>query len=78
MADGEYWFELVVAFRPRDLARVNRVFRDLLGTAGESEGTVQAKFYLSARTVSRLRQQAARRGRTQSDLVEEALRRALA
>src|SRR5882672_6884665 len=77
LPSGEYWFDLAIAFNPRDTAKVNRVFVDVLGKPQKRE-TVQAKFYLTPETFERLRKRAAARGVAQSTLVEEALHRALA
>ena len=63
----------------RDMAKVNRVFAELLSPQRtRRRQTVQAKFYLSAETYHRLRKEAAGRGVKQSALVEEALQSALA
>ena len=79
LPSGEYWFELAMGFNARDMARVNRVFAELLAPGrGPKRQTVQAKFYLSAETYERLRREAAERGVKQSTLVEEALQSALA
>ena len=79
LPSGEYWFDLAMGFGAKDMARVNRVFRELLGVgARKRRETVQAKFYLSPRTYERLRKRAARSGIPQSKLVEEALQSALA
>jgi len=76
---GEYWFDLAMAFNRRDQAKVNRIFAELLSQKrGAQRQTVQAKFYLSAKTYGRLRKEAAARGVKQSTLVEEALQTALA
>jgi hypothetical protein len=76
---GEYWFDLAMGFNERDMAKVNRVFAELLTPAsGQRRHTVQAKFYLSVDTYERLRREAAERGVKQSALVEEALQSALA
>jgi hypothetical protein len=79
LPSGEYWFDLAMGFNARDMAKVNRVFAELLTPAsGVRRQTVQAKFYLSAETYERLRREAAERGVKQSALVEEALQSALA
>jgi len=79
LPSGEYWFDLAMGFNTRDMAKVNRVFAELLSPGrGRRHQTVQAKFYLSAETYERLRRQAAERGIKQSALVEEALETALA
>jgi hypothetical protein len=79
LPNGECWFELAMSFNARDMARVNRIFADILSAAGRRRHqTVQAKFYLSTETYERLRKQAAERGIKQSALVEEALQTALA
>jgi N-glycosylase/DNA lyase len=79
LPSGEYWFDLALAFNARDMAKVNRVFAELLSQGrGKRRQTVQAKFYLSAETYERLRKEAAERGVKQSTLVEEALQSALA
>lgn len=79
LPSGEYWFDLAMAFNPRDMAKANRVFAEFLPSGGRKRRqTVQAKFYLSQETYERLRRQAAHRGVRQSALVEEALRSALA
>src|SRR5207244_10774272 len=75
---GEYWFDLGMAFHPKDLAKVNRAFADFLGKPGRKRETVQAKFYLTPKTYERLRKRAADRGVAQSALVEEALESTLA
>jgi hypothetical protein len=77
LPDGEYWFDLGMAFNPKDLVKVNRAFAELLGKPGRKRETVQAKFYLSPTTYERLRKRAADRGVAQSTLVEEALESAL-
>ena len=79
LTSGEYWFDLAMGFNERDMAKVNRVFAELLTPAsGPRRHTVQAKFYLSAETYERLRREAAERGVKQSALVEEVLQSALA
>lgn len=79
LPSGEYWFDLAMNFNVRDMAKVNRVFAELLSPGpGRRHQTVQAKFYLSAETYERLRKEAAGRGVKQSALVEEALQSALA
>lgn len=79
LPSGEYWFDLAMGFNARDMAKVNRVFGELLSPGrGRRHQTVQAKFYLSAETYERLRKEAAERGVKQSALVEEALQSALA
>jgi len=77
LPSGEYWFDLAMAFNPRDLAKVNRVFAQVLAEAPARRETVQAKFYLTPETYKRLRKSAADRGVTQSTLVEEALQSSL-
>ena len=78
LPSGEYWFDLGMGFNARDMAKVNRVFAELLSSRrAERRRTVQAKFYLSAKTYERLRKEAADRGVKQSALVEEALQIAL-
>ena len=77
LPSGEYWFDLAMGFNARDMAKVNRVFAELLSGRGRPSPTVQAKFYLSAETYGRLRKEAAERGIKQSALVEEALQNAL-
>ena len=79
LPSGEYWFDLAMAFNPKDMAKVNRVFADLLTPdKGRKRHTVQAKFYLSEETYARLRKVAAHRRVRQSTLVEDALLSALA
>jgi len=79
LPSGEYWFDLAVGFNARDMAKLNRVFAELLSQPGaRRRPTVQAKFYLSANTYERLRKEAAERGVKQSALVEAALQSALA
>lgn len=79
LPSGEYWFDLAMGFNERDMAKVNRVFAELLTpVSGPGQRRVQAKFYLSAETYERLRREAAERGVKQSALVEEALQSALA
>ncbi len=79
LPSGEYWFDLAMAFNPKDMVRVNQILADLLKTEGAGKRrTVQAKFYLSEATYARLRTVAARRRVRQSTLVEEALASALA
>jgi hypothetical protein len=78
LPSGEYWFDLAMGFNARDMAKVNRVFTELLTPGkGKPRPTVQAKFYLSKETYARLRKQAAARGIKQSALVEKALQSAL-
>lgn len=78
LPNGEYWFDLAMTFNARDMAKVNRIFAELLSEGPRRRRqTVQAKFYLSAETYERLRKQAAERGLKQSALVEEALQAAL-
>jgi hypothetical protein len=61
-ASGEYWFDLAMGFNVRDMAKVNRVFVELLSPGrARRHQTVQAKFYLSAETYERLRKEAAER-----------------
>ena len=78
LPSGEYWFELGMAFNSKDLAKVNRVFAELLEEAAARRETVQAKFYLTQETYKRLKRSAADRGITQSTFVEQALQSALA
>ena len=79
LPSGEYWFNLAMNFNGRDMAKVNRVFVELLSPGrGRRHQTVQAKFYLSSDTYERLRREAAGRGVKQSALVEEMLQSALA
>ena len=79
LPSGEYWFDLAMAFNPKDMGKVNRILAEHLGPASRKRReTVQAKFYLSQETYARLRQRAAARGLAQSALVEEALQAALA
>jgi len=79
LPSGEYWFDLVLGFNARDMAKVNRAFAEVLGTAARARRpAVQAKFYLKPETVERLRKKAAHKGVPQSKLVEEALESALA
>jgi len=74
LPSGEYWFDLVLGFNGRDMAKVNRVFAKVLGTAARARRpAVQAKFYLKPETVERLKKKAAREGVPQSQLVEQAL-----
>ena len=50
LPSGEYWFDLAMAFNQRDMAKVNRVFAELLSPALDPRRhTVQAKFYLFSR-----------------------------
>lgn len=77
LPSGEYWFDLAMAFNARDMAKVNRVFAELLPQRQRAR-TVQAKFYLTKEVCERLRKQAAKRGVKQSALVEEALQSVLA
>ena len=79
LPSGEYWFDLAMGFNVRDMAKVNRVFAELLSPGiSPRRQTVQAKFYLSAETYQRVRKEAAERGVKQSALVEEVLQSALA
>lgn len=79
LPSGEYWFDLAVGFNARDMAKLNRVFAELLSPpSSQKRPTVQAKFYLSANTYDRLRKEAAERGVKQSTLVEQALQTAFA
>ena len=79
LPSGEYWFDLALGFNAKDMAKVNRVFAQVLGTgAGARRPAVQAKFYLKPETVERLKKKAAHEGVPQSRLVEEALESALA
>jgi len=78
LPSGEYWFDLAMGFNSRDMAKVNRVFAEMLSPRkSKRRMTVQAKFYLSQETYDRLRRRAAERGVKQSALVEEALQSAL-
>lgn len=79
LPSGEYWFDLAMTFNARDMAKVNRVFAELLPRGHRARRhTVQAKFYLTQEVFERLRKQAAKRGVKQSTLVEEALQSVLA
>ena len=79
LPNGEYWFDLALGFNAKDMAKVNRVFHELLGPSPRARRpAVQAKFYLKAETVERLKRRAAREGVPQSKLVEQALESALA
>lgn len=79
LTSGEYWFDLALGFNAKDMAKVNRVFTEVLGAgAGARRPAVQAKFYLRPETIERLKKRAARQGVAQSKLVEEALESALA
>jgi predicted transcriptional regulator len=74
LKSGEYWFDLALGFNAKDMAQVNRVFTEVLGTGARAlRPAVQAKFYLKPETVERLKKKAARQGVAQSTLVEEAL-----
>ena len=45
LPSGEYWFDLAMAFNARDMAKVNRVFADLLSPErSKRRQTVQGKF----------------------------------
>ena len=78
LPSGEYWFDLAVGFNAKDMAKVNRVFAELLTPSKDQRTqTVQAKFYLSQQTYDRLRKLAAQRGVRQSTLFEKALQNAL-
>ena len=49
LPSGECWFDLAIGFNEWDMAKVNRVFAELLTPAlGARRHTVQAKFCLSA------------------------------
>ena len=79
LTSGEYWFDLALGFNAKDMAKVNRVFAEILGTdARARRPAIQAKFYLRPETVERLKKKAALKGVKQSTLVEEALESALA
>ncbi len=78
LPSGEYWFDLALGFNAKDMAKVNRVFAEILGAGvGTRRPAVQAKFYLKPETVERLKKKAAHEGVPQSKLVEEALESAL-
>ncbi len=77
LPSGEYWFDLGMAFNSKDLAKVNRIFAEVLEEAPARRETVQAKFYLTPETYKRLKRSAADRGVTQSTLVEQALQNTL-
>ena len=79
LPSGEYWFDLVLGFNTKDMAKVNHVFTEVLGAgASARRPTVQAKFYLRPETYERLKKKAAHEGVPQSKLVEEALASSLA
>jgi len=79
LPSGEYWFDLALGFNAKDMAKVNRVFAEILGAGARTRRpAVQAKFYLKPETVERLKRKAAHEGVPQSKLVEEALESALA
>ena len=79
LPSGEYWFDLALGFNAKDMAKVNRVFSEVLGSGPRARRpAVQAKFYLKPETVERLKRKAAHEGVPQSKLVEEALESALA
>ena len=79
LPNGEYWFDLALGFNAKDMAKVNRVFGEVLGARPRARRpAVQAKFYLRPETVQRLKKKAARQGVKQSQIVEEALESALA
>ena len=76
--EGDYWFELEMAFRSEDMPKVSGLFQELLGTRQAARRrTVQAKFYLDEQTVRHLREKAARSRKSQSQIVEEAIQLAL-
>ena len=77
LPSGEYWFDLGMTFNSKDLAKVNRIFAEVLEDAPPKRETVQAKFYLTPETYKRLRRSAADQGLTQSTLVEQALQNTL-
>ena len=78
LPSGEYWFDLVLAFNAKDMAKVNRVFTEVLDAGVRApRATVQAKFYLRPETYERLKKRAAHEGVPQSKLVEDALASAL-
>ncbi len=75
---GDYWFDLEMSFNPRDMNKINVIFRRFLGVkAPGGKRPVQAKFYLSEGTYQKLRERAAKDGRSQSDVVERALQAVL-
>jgi hypothetical protein len=79
LSNGEYWFDLALGFNAKDMAKVNRVFTEVLGTGAQArKPAVQAKFYLRPETIERLKRKAAHDGVPQSKLVEQALESALA
>ena len=77
LPSGEYWFDLGMTFNSKDLAKVNRIFAEVLEKAPPKRETVQAKFYLTPEIYKRLRRSAADQGVTQSTLVEQALQNTL-
>lgn len=71
--DGTYRFELSVAIDPRHQAALRRVLREVLREL-PADRPVQAKFYLPASLVERLKTLAAERAMSQSALVAECLK----
>jgi hypothetical protein len=79
LPNGEYWFDLALGFNAKDMAKVNRVFAEVLGAGARArKPAVQAKFYLRPETIERLKRKAAHDRVPQSTLVEQALESALA
>jgi hypothetical protein len=78
LPNGEYWFDLALGFNTKDMAKVNRVFTEVLGGGVHARRPIQAKFYLRPETIERLKRKAARDRVPQSKLVEQALESVLA
>ena len=78
LPSGDYWFDLEMSFNSKDMNEINKIFRESLGVRSAArKKAVQAKFYLTEHTYQRLREKAAKERRSQSELVEEAVQKAL-
>lgn len=78
LPSGDFWFDLEMSFNPKDMNEINKIFKESLGIRSAArKKAVQAKFYLTEHTYQKLREKAAKERRSQSELVEEAIQKAL-
>lgn len=71
-AQGRYRFELKVSLDPRDEAKLHAILREVFREL-PADRSVQAKYYLPASIVERVKSVAEKKGVSQSALVSECL-----
>ena len=75
-SQGRYRFELKVSVDPRDEEKLHQIVREVLREL-PADRPVQAKYYLPASIVERVKSQAEKKGVSQSTLVAECLAESL-